>query len=141
MSKVHAGEFPQRPSNRIPDPIWMLLEKCWSRIPTKRPPTFQISEVLLQFQPIAPVAEPPHAESHPMVPIPGDHSKESISGVVQSCVDEIAKVTQPVAFPPSSHHTPILGTRTYESKTKGNRYNRTSRVVPHLWYSSNVIQT
>jgi len=39
---VQATEIPERPLDIIDNPIWELLQKCWSRIPKERPRTLEI---------------------------------------------------------------------------------------------------
>ena len=45
-SKVRAGEIPERPSGRIGDTVWSLLEGCWSKVPAKRPTTVELYNAL-----------------------------------------------------------------------------------------------
>jgi len=42
LSKIQAGKTPPRPSEGIPDPVWQLLEKCWSRNSQERPSATKI---------------------------------------------------------------------------------------------------
>ena len=50
LSKIQAGEIPQRPSEGIDDSVWEFLESCWSRDPTKRPPSDRVCDSILQFR-------------------------------------------------------------------------------------------
>ena len=45
---MQIGELPQRPSG-VDDVVWEFLQKCWSRDPTKRPPTAQVCDAFSQF--------------------------------------------------------------------------------------------
>jgi len=130
MSKVQAGEFPQRPSDGIPDPIWTFLGECWSSDPTKRPSTAQVHGILSRFRPLPPpMEELPRSDNQLTVPIPGARSENSISRAAQSYIDRITEVTQLVASSPSSYLIPVIETSARESKTGGERYHRTSSVV------------
>jgi len=138
---VQAGEFPQRPSDGIPDQIWMFLETCWSRDPSNRPSTVQVYNTLSRFQPNPPPnEEPPNADKSRTVSIPDVRSEGSISVLAQSYIDEISEVTQLVFSPPCTHFTTtLLGTRMCESKAGGEKCHRTSDVVRYLPYGSNII--
>ena len=85
--------------------------------------------------------ESPRTDNNRTVPIPDVRSEGSVSEVAQSCIDEIAEVTQLVVSPPSSHNTPTPGTRVCGSKAGDERSpsQRTSDVVWDLPYSPNVI--
>ena len=50
LEKVQGREFPQRPSDKIPDTVWELLEKCWDWEPTNRPSTAQVCNAFSQFR-------------------------------------------------------------------------------------------
>ena len=47
------GELPIRPHGLIDDPVWELLEKCWSRTPRDRPQINKVHDALsgLRFHP------------------------------------------------------------------------------------------
>ena len=45
-SKVHAEVIPERPSGRIGDTLWSLLEGCWNKDPAKRPTTVELYNAL-----------------------------------------------------------------------------------------------
>jgi len=110
MSKVLAGEFPQRPSDGIPGPIWEFLEKCWSMDPTKRPSIVQVHDALSRFQPLPPpMEELPRADNPQTVPTPG-WLEEPIVGVAGRRTDKIVEVIQLVLSPSSSNRTSIIGT-------------------------------
>lgn len=55
LPRVQAGETPHRPPGGIDDPVWELLQKCWSLDPAKRPPTVEIYNTLsnLNYRPRA----------------------------------------------------------------------------------------
>ena len=46
-----AGKTPERPSKGIPDPVWQLLQKCWSMKPPERPSATQVYNTLSKFCP------------------------------------------------------------------------------------------
>jgi len=50
LLKIKTGEIPHRPPNDISDPVWGLLERCWSRDFTKRPSTVQVYDAFLRFR-------------------------------------------------------------------------------------------
>ena len=54
LSNIRAGDIPERPSNGIPDPIWQLLEKCWSIDPQKRPSVYEFYGALSGFRSVRP---------------------------------------------------------------------------------------
>jgi len=49
---IRAGKMPERPFRGITDPVWQLLEECWSKDPWKRPPTTQLYDILSKFRSI-----------------------------------------------------------------------------------------
>ena len=57
LSNIRAGKIPQRPSKGIPDPLWQLLEKCWSMNPLKRPSATQVYNALSESRSVHPVIE------------------------------------------------------------------------------------
>jgi len=62
LSRMVAGEIPERPSSgMIPDPVWKLLEECWSRNPAKRPSTAQVFKGFSNLRTLT----PPRAGSVP----------------------------------------------------------------------------
>jgi len=38
LLNIRGGKIPERPPEAIADPVWRLLEKCWSTVPSERPP-------------------------------------------------------------------------------------------------------
>ena len=54
---IRAGKRPQRPSHGIPDPVWQLLEECWSRDPQERPSVTQVYNILSKFRSVRPAIE------------------------------------------------------------------------------------
>jgi len=50
LSKIQAGELPQRPSEGIDDGVWEFLESCWSRDHTKRPSSDKVYDSIAQFR-------------------------------------------------------------------------------------------
>ena len=50
LSKIQAGELPQRPSEGTDDGVWEFLESCWSRDPAKRPSSDQVYDSIAQFR-------------------------------------------------------------------------------------------
>ena len=50
LSKIQAGELPQRPSEGIDDGVWEFLESCWSRDPAKRPSSDRVYDSIAQFR-------------------------------------------------------------------------------------------
>jgi len=54
LSNIRAGNIPERPSEGIPDPIWQLLEECWSMDPQKRPPAADFYTALSEFRSVRP---------------------------------------------------------------------------------------
>ena len=56
LSKIQAGEMPQKPSEGIDSTVWEFLERCWSRDVTKRPSSNQVYESFLQFRSLPQVA-------------------------------------------------------------------------------------
>jgi len=95
----------------------MLLEKCWSRDPTKRPSAVQVYDALSQFRPSKEVL--PHADNHCAIPMLGAYSEEPNLEAAQRCIDEIAEVTQLVTSSSGPDHVFVLGTRAWESKARG----------------------
>ncbi|KAF9651086.1 kinase-like protein [Thelephora ganbajun] len=59
-AKVRAGETPERPSDRIDDPTWELLEECWKLDPMERPPTDTVYNTLLKLSSHPRVIHTPH---------------------------------------------------------------------------------
>jgi len=57
LSNIRAGKTPERPSGGIPDPVWQLLEKCWSMKHLERPSATQIYNALSRFRSVHPVIE------------------------------------------------------------------------------------
>ena len=81
LSRMRAGKIHQRPSHGIDDPVWGLLEKCWSEAPAKRPSATEVFDTLSQF--------------HSLPPVPQSTSPEELHfEVVRRRIDEIAEVTQ-----------------------------------------------
>jgi len=52
LSQIRAGKMPERPSGGITDPVWQLLEECWSKDPRERPSTIQVYNTLSIFRAI-----------------------------------------------------------------------------------------
>ena len=52
LSNIQAGIIPERPSEGIADPVWRLLEKCWSTVPSERPLAAQVYDVLSELRSI-----------------------------------------------------------------------------------------
>lgn len=50
LSKIQAGEIPQRPSEGIDGAVWEFLESCWSRDPGIRPSSEQVYDSIAQFR-------------------------------------------------------------------------------------------
>ena len=57
LSNIRDGKTPERPSGVIPDPVWQLLQKCWSMKRTKRPSATQVYDALSNFRSVPPVGE------------------------------------------------------------------------------------
>ena len=49
QSKVAAGEIPERGFGRIADPLWGVLERCWSKFPAERPPLVELYNGLSSY--------------------------------------------------------------------------------------------
>jgi len=57
LANIRAGTTPERPSDGIPDPVWRLLEKCWSIDPAERPSATRVYNTLSNFRSVRPVIE------------------------------------------------------------------------------------
>ncbi|KAF9650321.1 kinase-like protein [Thelephora ganbajun] len=62
LSKVQAGEIPERPSDRINDPAWELLQKCWGKNLSERPPTVTVYKTLSELSSCPQVIHTPQPE-------------------------------------------------------------------------------
>jgi len=107
LSRVQAGELPRRPPDGITDPVWEFLEKCWNGNPTKRPSTAQVYDALSRFQPLP----------------------ESVFGVAEGRIDEIAEVTLLVIPLPNFNQIYILGVRTWKFRAGDEQHRRASDAV------------
>lgn len=70
LSKIQAGELPQKPTDGIRDTVWGFLEKCWNRDPTKRPSIAEVYDAFLQFRSL-PQVVPASAGRSGMEELPG----------------------------------------------------------------------
>ena len=50
LSDIRAGKTPQQPSDGTVDPIWRLLEECWSRHHWRRPSATRVYDTLSKFR-------------------------------------------------------------------------------------------
>ena len=74
----------------------------------KRPSVIQVYDALSRFQSQS-VEGPPHAGDNRAAPTLDTRSEESIFGVAERRIDEIAEVPQPAISPSTPDRTSVLG--------------------------------
>ena len=63
LFKIQAGEKPERLSDRVTDPVWEFLEKCWSGDPKERPTTADVFDAFSRFCSIPQAVRAPEGPS------------------------------------------------------------------------------